>query len=348
MRDLDTTDAWTADDDAFLRGALLSLRADVDASPLTDPGGARSRGDFTHRRRMVALTAGVAAAVTIVAALGFRGIADEDALPPPLPGTPTPTLAPTQTPTTPTSTTSAKVTASPSSTASATSSPSRTSATSSPRTSPTGTGRVPAATGTGPTNTGGPRPSGSPSPHSTPISAYPPVYGADGGQKPDRRLFVPLAGWQSAVYGTSLSVNSVVGDYFGQSDVLTCDVDTSGKGAFGIAIYTNEATSGQVGIERIRQHSSAAALQDQLTSLRGTIAAGCTEGTATTAATAGPTADTWKVTTTFDGGSFDEWVALVDLGDNRLATLAIGDLRSRTDAQGFQAIAALKAAASGN
>lgn len=39
--------------------------------------------------------------------------------------------------------------------------------------------------------------------------------------------------------------------------------------------------------------------------------------------------------------AFDERVALGDLGDNRLATLAIGDLRSRTDAQGFQAITAL-------
>lgn len=99
MRDVDTTDTWTADDDAFLRGALLSLRADVDASPLTDPEGARSTGDGSRRRRMLGLTAGVAAAVAIVAALGFRGLVDNDALPPPQPATPTPTL-PTGTPTT--------------------------------------------------------------------------------------------------------------------------------------------------------------------------------------------------------------------------------------------------------
>ncbi|EAP97338.1 hypothetical protein JNB_17748 [Janibacter sp. HTCC2649] len=96
MHELDATERWTIEDDDFLRGVLLTLRVDVDASPLTDPEGARARGDF-RRRRMLGLTAGIAAAITIIATLGFRGIAHEDASPPPLPATP-PTLSLTPAP----------------------------------------------------------------------------------------------------------------------------------------------------------------------------------------------------------------------------------------------------------
>lgn len=126
MDDLRTPDTWSPEDEAFLRGALLSLRADVDAEPLPQPAFVRARGDATRRRRVLGLTAGVAAAVVIVGALGFRGLADDRAGPPPLPADPTPTLA-TNAPTTtssPTPTATPTPTPTPTATRSATSTPS--------------------------------------------------------------------------------------------------------------------------------------------------------------------------------------------------------------------------------
>lgn len=131
-----STDLWTTGDDDLVRGALMSLRADVDAIPLPEPAFVRARGDAHRRRLLLASAAGVAAAVIVVGALGFRGLAREDASPPPLPASPTPTLSVTDSPTgTPSPTTSPTRSATGSATPSATGTPS----TSGTRPTPTGT-----------------------------------------------------------------------------------------------------------------------------------------------------------------------------------------------------------------
>lgn len=145
--------------DDLVRGALLSLRGDVDRVPLPEPQFVRSRGDAQLRRRLLGMTAGVAAAVIVVGALGFRGLSREDAAPPPLPATPTPTEV-THSPTaTPTRTASPTPTGSP--TASSTQGP-RPSGTASPTSAPTRSG-TPRPTST-PTPTRSPRPTSTPSP----------------------------------------------------------------------------------------------------------------------------------------------------------------------------------------
>lgn len=82
------------EDDALVRSAMLTLRPDHREVRLDEPDHIRGQGQVLKRRRAFALATGVAAAVAIVATLGFRGLAHEDAAPPPLPAGPTPTLAP--------------------------------------------------------------------------------------------------------------------------------------------------------------------------------------------------------------------------------------------------------------
>lgn len=237
MRDLDTPDTWTADDDDFLRGALLSLRADVDAAPLADPEGARSSGDFRRRRRMLGMTAGVAAAVAIVAALGFRGLVDDDALPPPQPAQPTPTvtMTPSRTPTpTPTPTTS------PSATPSATNSPRKTNTGSAtPRSTPRPTS---SATGPG----GNPSASVPPGSSGTPVAIV-----TAGTPAIPVSAFLTTEEWQAAnTFGGT--IGSVGTQEIGVGEVTHCDPNAQARPAALGWVTDVSGWSGWNAVERIQ------------------------------------------------------------------------------------------------
>ena len=64
-------DDWTADDDAQLRAALTSLRADVDGAPLPDVRFVKARGMARRRQRLLTWTAAAAAAAVVVGTVGY-------------------------------------------------------------------------------------------------------------------------------------------------------------------------------------------------------------------------------------------------------------------------------------
>ncbi|WP_406832023.1 hypothetical protein ABEG17_04135 [Pedococcus sp. KACC 23699] len=89
---------WTARDDEQLRGALATLRHDVDALPLPDVRFVRARGVRRRRQRALALTAAAAAAAVVVGAVGFSQLGRDTTLPV-TPATRSSSPAPTATPT---------------------------------------------------------------------------------------------------------------------------------------------------------------------------------------------------------------------------------------------------------
>ncbi|GAB3067186.1 hypothetical protein [Pedococcus soli] len=93
---------WTAQDDAQLRGALATLRQDVDLLPLPDVRFVRARGVRRRRQRALALTAAAAAAAVVIGAVGYGQLGRDSTLPA-TPATqstaPVPTAAPTAAPT---------------------------------------------------------------------------------------------------------------------------------------------------------------------------------------------------------------------------------------------------------
>jgi hypothetical protein len=93
------TDTWTPADDAYLREALSSLRADVEALPLADVRFVKARGRARRRRTMLGLTAGAAAAALVAAVIGFSALGGDNATHPAPPATRTST-SPTTGPTT--------------------------------------------------------------------------------------------------------------------------------------------------------------------------------------------------------------------------------------------------------
>ncbi|MEO6413444.1 MAG: hypothetical protein ABIO48_12740 [Pedococcus sp.] len=64
-------DDWTADDDAQLRAALGSLRADVEGAPLPDVRFVKARGMARRRQRLFSWTAAAAAAAVVVGTVGY-------------------------------------------------------------------------------------------------------------------------------------------------------------------------------------------------------------------------------------------------------------------------------------
>ena len=74
-------DDWTAHDDDQLRGALATLRADVDAAPLPDVRFVRARGVRRRRQRALALTAAASAAAVVVGSVGFSELGRDATLP---------------------------------------------------------------------------------------------------------------------------------------------------------------------------------------------------------------------------------------------------------------------------
>lgn len=103
MIDMAEHEDWSAHDDAQLRGALATLRADVDALPLPDVRFVRARGVRRRRQRALALTAAAAAAAVVVGSVGFSQLGRDASLPVTpstrTTGAPVPTAAPTAAPT---------------------------------------------------------------------------------------------------------------------------------------------------------------------------------------------------------------------------------------------------------
>ncbi|KGN33017.1 hypothetical protein N802_16080 [Knoellia sinensis KCTC 19936] len=236
MDELQTTDTWTPDDDAFLRSALLSLRADVEATPLPEPAFVRARGAADHRRRMLAITAAVAAAVVIVGALGFRGLAREDAAPPPLPATPSPSLVSD----TPTTTTRPTPTLAPSSSATRAVAP---------RPSSSPTRRSPTAT-SDPTP-GQPKASAPAGGGSTPPPAgqTPPTIHTVGSPRPASSLFLGAAAWTSA--GVAESIVSEWPNEATVGAMMVCDPNAEVAPA-GVTWMKDTTTGDFIGGQRVQ------------------------------------------------------------------------------------------------
>jgi hypothetical protein len=73
-------DDWTADDDAQLRAALTSLRADVEAAPLPDVRFIKARGMARRRQRLFSWTAAAAAAVVVAGTVGYSQLGRDASL----------------------------------------------------------------------------------------------------------------------------------------------------------------------------------------------------------------------------------------------------------------------------
>ncbi|HEU5454568.1 MAG TPA: hypothetical protein VFU85_02660 [Nocardioides sp.] len=93
MPDIET---WTPEDDALVRKALESLRADSDTVELPDPRLVRARGEGRRRRTLLSWTAGAAAAAIVAATVGYAAMGRDGATPVP----PATRTAPAPTPTT--------------------------------------------------------------------------------------------------------------------------------------------------------------------------------------------------------------------------------------------------------
>lgn len=98
MPDIDT---WTAADDALVRSALASLRAETDTLPLADPRAIRARGEGRRRRALLGWAAGAAAAVVVAATVGYAALGRDGARPVPPAMTTATTTAPSPTSTGP-------------------------------------------------------------------------------------------------------------------------------------------------------------------------------------------------------------------------------------------------------
>ena len=94
MPDIDT---WTPADDALVRSALDSLRAETDTLPLADPRAIRARGALRRRRALRGWAAGAAAAVVVAATVGYAALGRDGARPVPPAMTTATTPSPTST-----------------------------------------------------------------------------------------------------------------------------------------------------------------------------------------------------------------------------------------------------------
>lgn len=67
-------DRWSAADDAVVRGALATLRRDVETLELADVRFVKARGSARRRRTVLTATAAAAAAVLVLGYVGFSGV----------------------------------------------------------------------------------------------------------------------------------------------------------------------------------------------------------------------------------------------------------------------------------
>lgn len=74
MADLET---WSAADDTLVRGALATLRTDVDAVPLPDARFVRARGAQRRRRRTMTWAAASAAAAVVIGTVGMSLLGED-------------------------------------------------------------------------------------------------------------------------------------------------------------------------------------------------------------------------------------------------------------------------------
>jgi hypothetical protein len=75
---------WTAADDAVVRRAMATLRADVEATPLADVRFVKARGKARRRQRLLTWGAAAAAAVVVAGVAGYAALGT-DRTPAPLP-----------------------------------------------------------------------------------------------------------------------------------------------------------------------------------------------------------------------------------------------------------------------
>lgn len=333
MDDLRTPGSWSPEDDAFLRGALLTLRTDVEAAPLPHPEQVRARGDSLRRRRAIAYTAAVAAAAIIVAALGFRGLGREDAAPPPLPATQSPTpTSPTPTPT-PTPTTSSP---------SPTTTPSRPTRTAS---------STPTPTSPRPTTSTG-RPSARPSPTSQPSSppgeALPVVHWRGSGELPASR-FLPASVWQDAgVAGT----HEIVSEWPPEAEfgaLSACDVKADVDNA-GITHLKDTTTDDFVGSQRIQtsNFSSDGDTNDSEpdAAVRATLADRSCADRGVVDRVEGPRPGTVAVVFDYGYGRFTDYLGYVAMrGDRNTATISLNARKGTPTAAAWDQLGRLMDAA---
>ncbi|KGN36377.1 hypothetical protein [Knoellia subterranea] len=326
MDDLRSTTPWSPEDDALLRGALLSLRDDVMATPIPEPAFVRARGDRGRRRRMLAVTAGVAAAVAIVAAVGFRGLAREDAAPPPLPATPTPTVATTTPSTTPTTTPTQAPTGTP--TASAT-------------VRPTNTGTAtPSSTPRPTSSTGGS--TGGPSPSAPAGNGAPPQILSKGNPAIPATAFLSAQDWQDAT-PFAMTIGSWVPEEATVGAVVPCDPNAEATPA-SIAWMRDTGESNWTGAERIQksnlQSDGSSNASEPAAIVRAMLNDTTCKESSDPAVTLkqGPRTGTILVTATYpDGnGPHSYLVGAVALRDGlRTATFVLADTRVNDDAWAF-------------
>ena len=87
---------WTAADDAVVRRAMATLRADVELVPLADVRFVRARGRARRRQRLLTWGAAAAAAVVVAGVAGYAALGT-NRTPAPLPPQTSPTSRPTTT-----------------------------------------------------------------------------------------------------------------------------------------------------------------------------------------------------------------------------------------------------------
>jgi hypothetical protein len=75
---------WTVADDAVVRRAMATLRADVEATPLADVRFVKARGKARRRQRLLTWGAAAAAAVVVAGVAGYAALGT-DRTPAPLP-----------------------------------------------------------------------------------------------------------------------------------------------------------------------------------------------------------------------------------------------------------------------
>jgi len=88
---------WTAADDAVVRRAMATLRADVEATPLADVRFVKARGRARRRQRLLTWGAAAAAAVVVAGVAGYAALGT-DRTPAPLPPQSSSTTTATPTP----------------------------------------------------------------------------------------------------------------------------------------------------------------------------------------------------------------------------------------------------------
>jgi hypothetical protein len=264
---------WTAGDDARLRAALGTLRADVEAVPLADPRFVRARGSRRRRQRTVGWAAAAAAAVVVAGAVGYGQLGRDATLPTPPAGTPTSTASSTTT-SPPTSATTTSPTA----------------------TSPTTSGEPTARSEEMPVSGPGPVPS------------WELFVAASQWASQDLTGGARTSAGPGALEGSTAVASCETDDQQagigGRVGVVSVRVGTGSTGYLGRQrVQLDEATDAAVQKEYV---------DARLSEAQTLFAQGCTFGNGTVRATEGPSRGTYRLDTVFADGSptVSEWVGV--------------------------------------